>query len=1198
MNEVGRRLFFKLVLGCGLNLMFLVISGMPGRAAVTSLSDLVSSQLINAAADHTLTFTTSANAAEGSTLTVSFASAFDTSTIDFTDLDFLVGGVNRALAGDCAGTEQVGVTVVNDVITLTICPGDGGAIPASSVVIIRIGTVAVFGAVGDQQIRNPGATGSYSVAFGGSFGDQGQLAMAIVSPGGVTVIGLVGGGQTGGGGEITGVQQPAGDTSAPIISNIQVTDITRTSARVIWETNEAANSFVDYGLTVSYEIGTATDAALVVSHSLALVGLAEDTLHHFRVRSRDAAGNQIISSDFTFRTLPPPDTTPPTISDIQVLNITGETARVAWATNESATSRVEFGLSINYELGSREDLTLTLDHSQLLTGLASENRYHFRVRSRDAAGNESVSIDREFQTADVTAPVLSQIEVTEITETNVRVNWLTNESSDSRLAYGLTAEYTLGTLTDSALTTNHGLTLIGLEPATIYHFQVRSQDAAGNLNVSSDQTFLTRPDRQAPANVSGFTAAQLASGEVEFVWNNPPDRDLAGVRIMRQQDRAPVNAFDGELVFDGLAVRARDPGVQAGLTYVYGAFAYDRSANFASGALTQISTFLAGPISPEISPPTLIPPSPPLTLPSEVLPTQPPLPPTTVPVEQQISLEEIKIEVGNGTLQLEPQNKVVSLVNNSIVRISLPKESLPREPSSVILEVKSDRYLLGRTADGFSTDILAPAVPGLAPLTVSVVYPDGASDRVESQTRLESSGRIVSRIGQTLVPVAGALVTLLDATGQEWVAIKYRQDNPQRAKSDGTFFWYAPNGQYEVRAVKDGFRSETIKIAVTNYIVNPQIELIELPPPLFESAKNILASAESPLIKAGAVAKLFSQEINYGYEIARVQVLDNPAVEQVAENVAAPALATVTVASAGAAATTAAGLSNVLNLARFLVTQPLLLVSRRKRKGYGVVYNAMTKLPVDLAIVRLKDAATGRFLQTRVTDRGGRYFFIVQPGKYLLDVHKASFSFPSGYLKEVKQDALFLDLYHGESIEVTERGATIFANIPVDPEVKEKLPAQIVRRLVWQKVGYLISSVSPLLALVALAIQPTSLTVGLFIGQVVFYGGLRYLAKPRLPKGWGLVTDAETNQPLGRAIIRIFEPIYNKLLEMQVTDSHGRYSFLVGPNIYRAHFEKEGYLPQGISQIDYRNKKEPTLLGMDVKLSPRKETGEWKEEPL
>jgi uncharacterized lipoprotein YddW (UPF0748 family) len=100
------------------------------------------------------------------------------------------------------------------------------------------------------------------------------------------------------------------DTIPPVISDVTVTQITDSSARVNWLTDKAASSMVEYGLSVSYS-ASVTNAALVNAHSVPLSGLAANSTYHFRVRSRDAQGNLGTSGDFMFATALPP---PPTIT--------------------------------------------------------------------------------------------------------------------------------------------------------------------------------------------------------------------------------------------------------------------------------------------------------------------------------------------------------------------------------------------------------------------------------------------------------------------------------------------------------------------------------------------------------------------------------------------------------------------------------------------------------------------------------------------------------------------------------------------------------------------------------------------------------------------------------------------------------------------------------------------------------------------
>lgn len=94
------------------------------------------------------------------------------------------------------------------------------------------------------------------------------------------------------------------DNQGPIISNVQAINITTNSATIIWDTSEGATSSVEYGLDISYGNITPEDPNLVTSHSVDLSGLIPNTLYHFRVKSKDVLGNEAISGDYTFTTLP------------------------------------------------------------------------------------------------------------------------------------------------------------------------------------------------------------------------------------------------------------------------------------------------------------------------------------------------------------------------------------------------------------------------------------------------------------------------------------------------------------------------------------------------------------------------------------------------------------------------------------------------------------------------------------------------------------------------------------------------------------------------------------------------------------------------------------------------------------------------------------------------------------------------------
>lgn len=298
----------------------------------------------------------------------------------------------------------------------------------------------------------------------------------------------------------------------------------------------------------------------------------------------------------------------------------------------------------------------------------------------------------------------------------------------------------------------------------------------------------------------------------------------------------------------------------------------------------------------------------------------------------------------------------------------------------------------------------------------------------------------------------------------------------------------------------------------------------------------------------------------------------------------------VTVAAAVATTAVLASSFSLLQFLQFWFTSPFLFFARRKRKAYGIVYNSLSKVAIDLATVRLYDTITNRLVKSTVTDAQGRYFFVTNPGQYRLTVVKNGFVFPSAYLAGVKDDGMHLDVYTGQIIVVTEHDATIAANIPLDGVEgrTDQEPSVVGRRGLLRKLRFAFSASGVVLSLLVYFFSPSLLTAALAIGQVIVFCLFWRLAIPRRPKGWGVVYDNATRRPVGNAVVRLFEPKYNKLVETTLTDSLGRYSFLVGPNEYFVRADKEGYEEQVVRPIDYRQKTEPEALMVDVPLEPKK----------
>src|SRR5438309_4334244 len=177
------------------------------------------------------------------------------------------------------------------------------------------------------------------------------------------------------------------DTTPPVISLVSAFNISSSQATITWATNEASDSQVEYGLTTAYGSATLLNSALITAHAVTLTGLLATTTYHYRVKSRDAAGNLATSVDFTFATLAPPavSITAPTSGSA----VAGTVTVSASATSTLGIAGVQLKLD-GVNLGT--ELT-TVPYALSWTTTAASNGAHtLTAVARDVAGNTATSV--------------------------------------------------------------------------------------------------------------------------------------------------------------------------------------------------------------------------------------------------------------------------------------------------------------------------------------------------------------------------------------------------------------------------------------------------------------------------------------------------------------------------------------------------------------------------------------------------------------------------------------------------------------------------------------------------------------------------------------------------------------------------------------------------------------------------------------
>lgn len=95
------------------------------------------------------------------------------------------------------------------------------------------------------------------------------------------------------------------------------------SAIISWKTDRPSTSQVEYteDLSLGYTKATPIDAALVTQHKIDLKGLKPAVAYHYRVKSKDLSGKEMVSKDFTLTIQPPQTETALQITEVKADNI-------------------------------------------------------------------------------------------------------------------------------------------------------------------------------------------------------------------------------------------------------------------------------------------------------------------------------------------------------------------------------------------------------------------------------------------------------------------------------------------------------------------------------------------------------------------------------------------------------------------------------------------------------------------------------------------------------------------------------------------------------------------------------------------------------------------------------------------------------------------------------------------------------------
>ncbi|MCO5051617.1 MAG: Ig-like domain-containing protein [Verrucomicrobiae bacterium] len=177
-------------------------------------------------------------------------------------------------------------------------------------------------------------------------------------------------------------------------------------------------------------------------------------------------GVLLLTNAYTFAV----DTIYPTLTEISATPAIN-TAAISWQSGEPASTVVDYGLTTAYGATAYGSASVT-NHTVTLYNLTALTTYHYRVRSADAAGNETVAADATFTTLAAPDLLVADLAVTGALQSGgaLTITW-----ADTNAGPMATDQYWYDRVTISNLTT--GIQL--LDTYQYYNPAVSGNIAAG-----------------------------------------------------------------------------------------------------------------------------------------------------------------------------------------------------------------------------------------------------------------------------------------------------------------------------------------------------------------------------------------------------------------------------------------------------------------------------------------------------------------------------------------------------------------------------------------------------------------------------------------------------------------------------------------------------------------------------------------------
>ena len=338
------------------------------------------------------------------------------------------------------------------------------------------------------------------------------------------------------------------DTTAPVISDVKIYDISAFEASVSFTTDEDTLTFAEYGRTTKYDDNSANNA-WGKEHIIKIRGLKFGTDYHVKITAVDKAGNSSATEDKVFKTKffseNPSDLTkldnveqfqneiettiesilpaliPPFIEKPKIIDITENSATVTYRTNIKAFPVVGYIEDSSYDATKKNPYLIetsdttekSFDHTLKLLNLRSNTLYHLQARAFSLPQVVGKSEEVTFTTQ------ASKIHgsITQKKKDSFTIVWTTDEPTSSIVEYKNLKSGEVSRIIDNTnKSTSHSIKVENLTPGTSYEVKISGLNEKGNVFEGDAPITVTTLVDVTPPAISNFKVeSSLVTGRTD-----------------------------------------------------------------------------------------------------------------------------------------------------------------------------------------------------------------------------------------------------------------------------------------------------------------------------------------------------------------------------------------------------------------------------------------------------------------------------------------------------------------------------------------------------------------------------------------------------------------------------------------------------------------------------------------------------------